>query len=168
MAIQFPTSPSDGQTYTYEGITFVFDAADTRWTGQFTAADFEALAPTVLAAGTLPTDVAVPSANLTGALPAIDGSALTGLAGGGGAPAGVASNSRAVGNRTGNRSLTTTIPANTGWVRFILAGQNNSNSVQTSRATIDVGSGTSDTILFPASGDNADTYTGVVRYLYWT
>ena len=165
MAIQFPTSPSDGQTYTYEGITFVFDAADTRWTGQFTAADFEALAPTVLAAGTLPTDVAVPSANLVGAVPAIDGSMLTGLAGGGGAPAGVVSNSRTVTNS--NAPLTTTIPANSGWLRFNIAGANNANILRTSSVSVARGSGTSDTVVFPRSGDNDDSYPGVVYYAYW-
>ena len=165
MAIQFPTSPSDGQTYTYQGITFVFDAADTRWTGQFTAADFEALAPTVLAAGTLPTDVAVPSANLTGALPAIDGSALTGLAGGGGAPAGVINNSISVPNS--NRTLTTTIPANSGWLRFLFTPSPSNNFLLSTSLSIGVGAGTSDSVSFSRSGDNDNSYTGVVRYVYW-
>ena len=48
MAIGFPSSPSNGATYTFNGITYVYNAADKRWTGQFTAADFSSLGTAAL------------------------------------------------------------------------------------------------------------------------
>lgn len=55
MAIQFPTSPSNGQTYTYNGITYVYNTADTRWTGQFTAVNFDSLDSEAIADGAIHT-----------------------------------------------------------------------------------------------------------------
>jgi hypothetical protein len=82
-----------------------------------------------------------------------------------GCPAGVVTNSTSVQNS--NKALASTIPANSGWLRLLLKGTGNITSPRTQDFEMAVGSGTSNTVTFTASGDNNDSYLGKVFYVYW-
>ena len=92
--------------------------------------------------------------------------AVSGL--GNGVPAGIVTNGRTVGNSTTTRQLTTTIPSNSGWMYLAIGGNGNTSANSSGVFAMGTGTGTSHTYTFPASGDNNDSYSGKIFYVYWS